>query len=279
MLGVHHSKDLDGLCSGAIIKEKYPDATMIGWDYGQPYPLIDGTEEVIMTDISFPIPEMIRITKLLGDNLTIIDHHQRFINEFTEALIEIDEEPICILDSSKSACELTFEYLFPDKPTPEWITLLGDYDTWRSSKLSNWKEKIVPFQYAMRSIISTIDDFSLPIGTVPEVIEKGKYITKYVEETDSYTCKHYSFETTFKGYRAICLNVPGISSDTFKSIYDERKHDIIIGFCYTGKFWKVSLRSIKAIDVSLLASQYTGGGGHFHAAGFEVQDIDEIIKK
>ena len=37
MIGVYHNRDLDGFTSGAIIKLKYPDAKMIGYDYGHPF--------------------------------------------------------------------------------------------------------------------------------------------------------------------------------------------------------------------------------------------------
>jgi nanoRNase/pAp phosphatase (c-di-AMP/oligoRNAs hydrolase) len=279
MIGIYHSKDLDGLCSGAIIRKAYPDAKMIGWDYGQPLPVIDGTEDVIMADISFPMPEMLRITKLLGSRLTIIDHHLRFINEYILNTAFVEERAICNLDTSKSACELTWEHFFLPLATPEWITLLGKWDTWRSAALPEWDELVKPFQYGMRSLITKIEDFEDYLGEVEEVTEKGRLVINYVETNDAYTCQHNAFEINFKGYRAICINLPGISTDTFKSVYNEQKHDIMLGFSYTGKFWKVSMRSIKAIDVSLLASEYKNGGGHFHAAGFEVANINEIIKQ
>ena len=280
MIGIYHSRDLDGLCSGAIIRLAYPNCKMIGWDYGQPYPIIDGTEIVIMADISFSIEEMMRITKLLGNRLTIIDHHQRFINDYLNATLFIpgSETAICNLNSSKAACELTWEHFFPKTPTPEWITLLGKWDTWRVANLPEWKEIIVPFQYGMRSLISKIEDFENYLGEIEEVITRGKLVINYVETADAYTCQHNAFEILFKGYRTICINLPGISIDTFKSVYNEEKHDLMMGFSFTGKFWRVSLRSIKDIDVSLLASKYKSGGGHYKAAGFEIADINEIIK-
>ena len=34
----YHSKDLDGWCSGAIVKKAHPDCVMIGIDYGDSFP-------------------------------------------------------------------------------------------------------------------------------------------------------------------------------------------------------------------------------------------------
>ena len=34
----YHLADLDGHCSGAIVKYKYPDAELFGINYGQAFP-------------------------------------------------------------------------------------------------------------------------------------------------------------------------------------------------------------------------------------------------
>lgn len=34
----YHSADLDGVCSGAIVKHFVPDCELVGYDYGQPFP-------------------------------------------------------------------------------------------------------------------------------------------------------------------------------------------------------------------------------------------------
>jgi oligoribonuclease NrnB/cAMP/cGMP phosphodiesterase (DHH superfamily) len=52
MIGVYHNRDLDGFTSGAIIKLKYPDAKMIGYDYGQPFEQEVTGEPIIMADVS-----------------------------------------------------------------------------------------------------------------------------------------------------------------------------------------------------------------------------------
>lgn len=61
MVGIYHSRDLDGYACGAIIKKKYPEATLIGFDYGQGLQklldLISRDDEVIMADVSLPKSE------------------------------------------------------------------------------------------------------------------------------------------------------------------------------------------------------------------------------
>ena len=51
----------------------------------------------------------------------------------------------------------------------------------------------------------------------------------------------------------------------------------MIGYCYTGTKWSISLRSSKPeFDVSIIAKQ-RGGGGHKGAAGFEVDNFKKIF--
>lgn len=53
----YHSGDFDGICSGAIIKYKYPDCEMFGIDYGDEFPwdVIVPGETVFMCSILFKL--------------------------------------------------------------------------------------------------------------------------------------------------------------------------------------------------------------------------------
>ena len=71
VIGIYHSKDLDGFCSGAIIKKKYPEAEMIGYDYGQDTDeIIEKVRsyktdvKVIMADVSFPMMDMFMLGEI-----------------------------------------------------------------------------------------------------------------------------------------------------------------------------------------------------------------------
>lgn len=273
MICVYHNKDLDGMASAAIVKSKYPDCQLIGWDYGQPLPDLPEPEEIIMVDITFPIPVM----RGLRYRLTIIDHHKSFIDAWNES-IKYDAY-ICKskLEVGRAACELTWEYIFPDKPVPAWVTSLGEYDTWRDAGSSKWLTETLPFQYGMRSIINKPEDLFDQDCSWQDIIAVGTAILKYVEQTNLYNCTRNAFVINFEGYKTICLNDTAISTDTFKSIYDESIHDLMLGFSFSGKFWNVSLRSTGKIDCSVLAQKY-GGGGHLQAAGFEIEDINTLIK-
>lgn len=283
MYVIHHNKDLDGFSSGAICKLRYPDAKLIGWDYKDPIPEFEQFRghDVIMIDITFPIDDVKKLGRIC-DQLTVIDHHISFKREYDERL-DVWDSFLYIYKPNVAACEIGWNHLFSDKPVPYGITLLGRYDTWRQNE-GNWKEETLPFQYAMRTECTSAETFPttyleeyLPSCLYKDV-EKGKAILKYQEQQDMLACERSSFEMeVYGGFRGICLNTRAFSSNTLKSVYDPTIHDIMIGFEYTGTKWSVSLRSDNDIDVSTIAKA-RGGGGHAKAAGFEVNNFEDIFK-
>lgn len=307
MIVIHHNKDLDGFSSGAICKLKYPEAKLIGWDYKDPIPWDDipWNEPVIMIDVTFPIETMLKLSSKTDGQLTVIDHHISFKKDFDAAPNDWEKSRIkYIYEDGVAACEIGWKYLFPDKPVPYAITLLGRYDTWRQNE-GDWEEITLPFQYAMRTyctsaetfpieflqnsyfaalVVHKRDDFEENLNLYDgdlkayELVKEGKAILKYQEQQDMLACQRSAFGALVGGRPAICLNTRAFSSNTMKSVYDPEFHDLMVGFEFTGKKWSVSLRSDKPdVDVSVIAKS-KGGGGHKAAAGFECNTFEDIFK-
>lgn len=287
MICIHHNKDLDGYCSGAVVRRKYPDCKLIGWDYGQPLPDFKEMvgEDVVMIDISFPIPDILRLSDI--SRLTIIDHHISFKKEVDQLTDNQKDSFKYIYQLGIAACEIGWKYFFPDEKLPRAVELLGKYDTWRKDE--EWDEFVLPFQYGMRQICTDPLTFPMKLleggsdyevgGRIVPIIDNGKAILSYQEQQDMLACQRSSFEIEFEGLRAICLNQGAFSSNTLQTVYDPEKHDVMVGFQYNGKFWNVSLRSAKdEVDVSVIAKS-RGGGGHKAAAGFEAKTFEEIFDK
>lgn len=283
MIGIYHNKDLDGFTSGAIIKLKYPEAKMIGYDYGMPPFEQEVTgEPIIMADVSFPMKTMVKISQLCNWQLTWIDHHISAINDYKEFIGNGEGFCTAVLENGIAACEGTWKHLFPDKEMPLAVKLLGEYDTWRNSDKNRWENEILPFQFGMRLKCNSVETFPIEVfyddSIVPEIINDGFTVLKYQSQINELQCKKASFEAEFSGLRAICLNGGGFNSDVFKSVYDEGKHDIMMPFQFNGKYWTVSLYTTKdEIDCSVIAKE-NGGGGHKKASGFQVEDIKTIFK-
>lgn len=300
MIVIHHNKDMDGYCSGAVCKLKYPDAKLIGWDYAEPIPDFEQFvgEDVIMIDITFPIAKIHELRGIVN-TLTVIDHHISFfkdlikfygldedLSDASKDVIYTDENLKYVYELGIAACEIGWKYLFPDKRVPYAITLLGRYDTWRQNE-GDWEKETLPFQYAMRVDCTSAETFPMYLldkdedfdgdAYIYHIVEQGLTVLKYQEQQDMLACQRSSFEGVVGGKNAICLNARAFSSNTMKSVYNPSKHDLMVGFEYTGTKWTVSLRSDKPeVDVSIIAKS-KGGGGHKGAAGFEVNSFEEIF--
>lgn len=289
MICIYHSKDLDGCCSGAIVKYKYPDVKLMGYDYGQPFPFTDEEligEEVVMIDVSLPLPDMFRLA-VTCRHLTWIDHHISAINDYQSMAHHQGGEHItAVLENGIAACEGGWKYLFPDVEIPTAVKLLGEYDTWRNQDKERWDNAIMPFQYGMRMICNTPETFPQDLfkhydiitdNPVYGIIHAGKTILTYQKQQNERACRS-SFEIEFEGLRAICLNNGGANSQVFNSVYDPEKHDLMIPFVFTGKHWTFSLYTTKdEIDCSVIAKS-KGGGGHKKAAGFQLKELPEQFK-
>lgn len=294
MICIHHSKDMDGYASGAIVKHKYPDAKLIGWDYADEIPDFKQFigEEVIMIDITFPLERLINLGELC--KLTVIDHHISFkkgVDLWNGQVL--GELPFTyIYEDRQAACEIGWKYLFPDETLPYAITLIGRYDTWRQDE-GNWSGETLPFKYYMYGNCNSAQSFpqiyfkNSSELTVEELvnatagaIEIGKGIMKYQEMMDEAATRSLSFDKIVfsnHGLRALCMNQSFFNSETLKAKYNKEDYDIMVGFTFTGSKWGVSLRSDKPeVDVSVIAKE-RGGGGHKGAAGFEVDSFDKIF--
>lgn len=283
MIGVYHNRDLDGFTSGAIIKLKYPDAKMVGYDYGETFEQEVTGEPIIMAGVSLPMKTMVKIAQLSNWQLTWIDHHISAINDYKEFVG--DSETFCnaILENGIAACEGTWKHLFPDKQIPLAVKLLGEYDTWRNADKQRWESEILPFQFGMRLYCNSVDSFPIEVfeneELVKQIIHEGLTVLKYQSQVNEWQCKKASFETEFNGLRAICLNGGGFNSDVFKSVYDENRHDIMMSFQFDGNKWTISLYTTKDdVDCSAIAKT-NGGGGHKKAAGFQVEDISKVFSQ
>lgn len=284
----YHKIDLDGLCSGAIIKYKYPECKLTGMDYNDDVDINKMKDDIVfMVDFSIK-PELMLELEKRCEEFHWIDHHEGIINDRS---IYWQLEDICGMRNIKyAACELTWKYLFNSdgvlkpKILPRFIWLLGRYDTW-DLKAS---EHILPFQYAMKGLAKTPEDtvwsnlFSdyetfedtKNDGIVDEIIKRGGIIIEHIKVENEKFVKIAAFDIEFDGKKAIACNKGATNSQLFDSVWDESKYDLMMPFyrANNGK-WIVSLYTTKKdIDCSEIAKRYNGGG-HKNAAGFVCEQL------
>ena len=285
----YHAADLDGHCSGAIVKYFNPGFTLFPINYGEPFPWdqIEPAEEVVMVDFSLqPFSQMIMLNR--RSRLVWIDHHKSAMEEFKES----GEYIAGSVQVGKAACELAWEYFSPGTGmAPRVVRLLGRYDVW-----DHEDPRVLPFQYGMRltetdpqsdKAMAMWEKFFENDFLCDTVHHDGEVIIRYEAMVSEKYCKSYAFEalmpthppnTSCKYHSgrlpAICLNRGMTNSKTFDSRYDPKKHDLMITFCrLPSARWTVSLYSDKKnVDCGAIAKRYAGGG-HKGAAGFQCEEL------
>jgi len=291
LLGIYHNADLDGKCSGAIIKkwfEQNPDFEEIvlhGMNYGDTVPreAIERADLVIISDFSLPLHDMAwacTVTKVLW-----FDHHISAINELKELRIFGER------DTALAGCELTWKGLFPDKKLPPVVELLGCYDCWRWVKEPEPKqERVMNMQYGMRLEAMWPDDEkwryllsgSGDLEVEATYIEHGKAVRQYQAQMIE-RINRSGMIVSWEGFAWFAVNTHNASSTDFEVKIAElnetvRVQGVISYRRHHDGSWKYSLRSFSDdLDVSVICKKH-GGGGHKSAGGFASEKLIRCLK-
>jgi uncharacterized protein len=265
MICIYHSRDLDGWMSAAIVKLRYPNVELIGWDYGQPIPDLR-FKEVIMVDISFPKEVM----KENANRITWIDHHASAIKDSIEGFYKLATG---LRDPKFAACELTWAFFFPMEPLPEIVRLLGRYDCF-GHKGTDEEQKVLEFQYGARTVISNPEEAYkyLVDGHTDWILQAGKSIYQYLcAEAKQIYARRFAFRIW--DVKIALVNQERFNPINFGIDYHKDGYDVFGCFHYAKGMWNFSLYNDNGkVDVSEIAKA-RGGGGHKGAAGFITHDI------
>ena len=294
MTKVLHHNDNDGRCAAALIAAYLGRTSIVPKDFFEvDYNVdidsiihkVEKDETVWIVDFSLQ-PEM--MTKLLDITSKVIwiDHHKSAIEKYKDfklpehLVTDMNNGEIAGIRSvEKSGCELTAEYiamcsggdLF--KETPEFVKLVGDYDTWQ------FKYGLATeyFYYGVSVIGAGLwqvwPKLILKGVTVEEVKNAGFFIHSYLQNQYKELAKRGVYPIEFHGYKGIALNTAQLGSKQFEVIQGVKDVDIMVPFFWNGKQWRVGVYSTNPhIDCSAICTQY-GGGGHKAAAGFFTDNI------
>lgn len=281
---IYHEADLDGVMSAAIVKKYFKgDIDLLPYNYGKEIPDVNKYDKVFVVDVSFGDRTRFLFDEWedKGIDVTWIDHHKTAIEAVKDYNVKGKRR------IGTAACELTWEYLFDDIETPDVVKLLSAYDVWDHDRFE-WSD-VLSFQYGMRGYCGLDVDMVREVLNkangefVSDMIRNGEAIIEYIIEKNRGEMKMFSFEADIFGYKAICMNTTEFNSTTFESMYDPRKHDLMMPFCWNGRFFRCSFYTTKKeVDVSALARKANPcGGGHKAAAGFQlsVEDMMGFLKE
>lgn len=294
-IGIYHDRDLDGLACAAIMKLRFPDIKLVGWDYSyNPEDFFNEYDlrgcEVYMADVSMPL-EAMKMIAAEADTFIWIDHHEKAI---AETRPEMPDNTFVVYLPERAACEIAWRWFFPDQETPEIIASLGAYDVWRKDDPDrHWGMWVLPIQMYYNAhwdtaiekikhdlylrghgagewdrVLAIVSDgiamLKFEKSQIRRAMGSGKISREFVSPAPS-TRTHVCFLIN------ATVNPGRLADEVWK---EHPECEVLIHYhrAKDGR-WKYSLRSQDTgPNVAEIAAQY-GGGGHPNAAGFVSENI------
>jgi len=238
-----------------------------------------------MVDFSLPDEQMHELN--IRTVFHWVDHHY----EKTAKLIESGFTPNggCLLASGESpaACQLTWEYLMGDTPIPPAVRLLAAYDCWDQSDEDLWEERILPFQFGVKSYRT--DPWCSIWGQLLYADEKsaiepfiaaGRHILRSMRMADARDMSTLVYPVRWEGLKTLAVN-KRTGSPAFAHHPEHDRAQLLLAYRYDPSVpgWRVQLWPGPAnpdLDVAHLAAKHHGGG-HKGAAGFMTTDLPQLI--
>lgn len=277
---VYHDEDFDGKCAGAVALRARPGAEIHGHDYSRAFPWEKAPpgRPVVMVDLSLPMEDMARLAA--GRSFVWIDHHETAIEAAADWPAVADLPGLRRVGTA--GCELAWEYFAPEPapPAPLAVRLLGRWDVWDRSE-----PRAVPFQWGMRSLGHPVAPDHALWATlfadgggagrlIESIMERGRAVLQYAQGYEQTLCRRAAETVLFNGgIVGVAVNTPVGNSDTFASVYDPQRHQVMVRYHRHADRWHVSLYSDQeGVHVGRLAKE-CGGGGHQGAAGFSCEEL------
>lgn len=279
---IHHSADFDGIFCREIARHHFetkPDYAVeyIGWNYGEPAPVVPAHAVLYMLDVS--VPELMEHPHLLW-----IDHHKTAMEKYPESIkgYRIDGVAACRLawqwfarlDAGMADAPLPVkkDYVSRLVHEPAAVRLAGEYDVW--DKRDPNAELL---QHGLRTCEPKWEILLGGNGTyLARLFMDGEKLAFARERENAALIADFGFDVEFEGLRFLACNAPRCNSLLFTSMLIPA-HDGCLAFRFDGKagHWTVSLYGVPGkpdIDLSAIAKKY-GGGGHKQACGFQCREL------
>lgn len=265
---IYHDNCMDGFAAAWIAKKKYPEAAIHAANYGEPAPIVEGLD-VLIVDFSYPRMQLLQMERD-AQSLRVFDHHKT-------AAADLEGLDFCVFDMERSGAGITWDELFPEQgegpgARPWIVNYIEDRDLWRW-RLSKSKE----VNAYLSTVAKTIDAFNhvqRHVG-LGEAIDRGASIRTRIDLYVAAMSEHAQyFAILGLGVGVPVINaLPWDISELLGSLASGNDSGVAMGWFVRGD-GKVqcSLRSRGDTDVSEFAKS-KGGGGHAKAAGFELKDV------
>lgn len=274
---IYHGNCADGFGAALVVREALGRGiTFIPGTYSDPPPLERLKEKrVVIVDFSFKRGVMTQVADV-ANTVLLVDHHKSAIADLEgwanerNALRAGSVEQL--FDVNYSGAALAWQWFFPMEPLPLLLYHIQQRDLWREES-SDWQ--------ATRNVSAAIFSHSYDFELWWQWLKNPQAFQELMKEGAAIERKHFkdirellpqvTRRMNIGGYNVPVANLPYIFSSDAGNIL--ARGEAFAG-CYmdTPTHRVFSLRSSRedeAVDVSLIAQRY-GGGGHAKAAGFRI---------
>jgi oligoribonuclease NrnB/cAMP/cGMP phosphodiesterase (DHH superfamily) len=248
-------------------------------------PTIDTeNKNILFVDICPKFDYLLEISKT-AQNIVILDHHKTTIDAYETNKMLCPKNLEFILDITKSGCQITWDYFFPEKARPWFVDYVGDRDLWLW-KLPNSKEiNDVLFENNMldANLLDNITKLQYyTTEQIEDLIKEGSILLKFQKkqlETASYRAIEAQIivnEITYNIWLGTTTSADRSELGNVlakKPLSNGKLPDFSATWIYEPKenVWWISLRGTSSSPDLSLISGYFGGGGHIMASGFSIK--------
>lgn len=294
-LCIYHGNCADGFGAAWVVHHRFRrDEEPVEFHagvYQSPPPDVTG-RDVILVDFSYKRPVLLSMAEK-ARSVVILDHHKtaaedlagfdaprdRIADCWHEAQhwdVERDGPYIrALFDMNRSGAGIAWDYFFPQEKRPRLIDHIEDRDLWRFKLPGTRTIQATVFSHPYQfNVWDRLMDMNIGELEAEGVAIERKHFKDIAELLD--VCQR---RMVIGGIEVPVASLPyTLTSDAGHRM--AMNHSSKIGVCYwdTARGRVFSLRSTDdGPDVSEIAKQY-GGGGHAHAAGFEVPRDHELAR-
>lgn len=272
------------------------DVVYVPTNYGKEVPIPDNSL-VYFVDFSWPRKDLDELVSR-GCSVVVLDHHKTA----AEALAGVEKcDPNAIpspglravFDMSKSGARIAWEFFHPGHPIPWLIKLVEDRDIWKweynaenpgkpggdTAAFAAWLKMQEPTPVRYAEINGWIEQGGANGGMdLISILSAGRLLLE-AEAANVEVLAKKAFWTKIGEHRVVAANAPILQSEVGHALLEKQPQSPFSAvFSYAedeqGQLMeRWSLRGRGDFDVSAIAKQFPGGGGHFSAAGFSVPSL------
>lgn len=293
---IYHFPCDDGFAAAWIARRKWPSVVMAPTNYGQMFPNIDYRgKNILIADFSYRPDALSELMMSFGArSIVMLDHHKtaeadlqsfkvdicgdaQFVAADIEGMFrdlnELGRPPVVArFDMKRSGAALTWEFCFPDEPTPWLIRHIEDRDLWRMALPNTRKISLLlrsyPYDFDVWTKLCEGTDAHSQSNVLADAASIERfYDQKLAEMLPTATLREIGKWKGVPTAHAPYAFASDLAHELLKT-HPSAPFAAVVVDAYGGRTY--SLRSEDGRqDVSEVAKQF-GGGGHRNAAGFRV---------